>query len=286
MDVPARRRPDACRLWRRRGLVLAGRRARAVVGGDDLAIDALSPDRAPDGGALVRVRIPRWLPTRAGTEPADVVNVAFWLSPRAVLVQQFDRRGDLVPSCRVLAVPGKTPARAPSAAPAWTRARGGCLDADFHHLTRVDPGPRRLLALHSEGEGGSALAVVRYTPDLGQVAAGSTSSVGIPGSSTVSVRFARDGASLDLVSPCNLLPGAEGAPPASCDAPFARARWNLYTRTLPSGALRLRRADLPPGAALHPAGDRFAWPAGASVCIGEPGGTHTPTCFPLPDAGT
>ena len=102
------------------------------------------------------------------------------------------------------------------------------------------------------------------------------------GASNVTVRFAGNGKGVDLVTPCDLRV-TENARTVPCDDPFARATWNLFTRDLPAGPLRLRRADLPPGAILHPTADRFAWPQGASICTGDPAaGAQPPACFPLP----
>lgn len=290
------------------------------IDGEDLAIDTLPAASAPRGLPVVRTRIPTWVKARtipaappatesekrgettAAAEAGEVVNVGFWLSPRQVLVQQFFRHGDGGLDCRVLTIPVRAPGPAPtpptlptstskpSRAPAdgailataWTRPPGGCIDADYHHLTRVDSGPGAWLALHSEGEGRYALGLVRYTVKRGQSSEPAVPSVDIEGASIVTVRFASNGKAVDLVTPCDLQV-TENARTVSCDDPFARATWNLFRRDLPAGPLRLRRADLPPGAVLHPTGDRFAWPQGASICTGDPAaGAQPPACFPLP----
>jgi hypothetical protein len=91
------------------------------------------------------------------------------------------------------------------------------------------------------------------------------------------VRFAPDGKSVALVSPCRL----DGTPPFRCEDPDLAARWRQYQLPLEGGPLKLVRADLPPGAVLHPAGNKYAWVAGGSACVGEPA-DQAARCWPLP----
>jgi hypothetical protein len=222
--------------------------------------------------------IPRWIADAVEpTAAQDVINVGLWLSPRVVLVQQLDRAGALAPACRICELPSTSPS-ADVRACRWRRPPR-CLDPDFAHLTGVDPGPHGLLALHSEGEGHFALGVVRYDPDAGQSDT-ATPSVRLEGSSAVSVRFAADGSRVDLISPCELREGENHRPPP-CDDADAQPAWRLYSRPVGPGPLELRRADLPPGAVLHPDGQRFAWPRDHAICVGDPG-ARSPACFPLP----
>ena len=227
-----------------------------------------------------RAALPTWVGAR-GQPPAPaealaeaLVNVGVWLSPGTVLMQQRDHAGALSAACRVCELPA-----AGARACRWRRPPGGCLDADFVGLTRVDVGPRGLLALHSEGEGYFALDIVRYNPATGQAETG-TPPLRLEGASAVSVSFAADGSRVDLISPCELRDGENRRPPP-CDDPYARRSWRLYSRPVGPGPLELKRGDLPPGAVLHPDGQRFAWPRDRAVCIGDPR-APTADCVPLP----
>jgi hypothetical protein len=224
--------------------------------------------------------IPIWLDRRAmAGRIDDVINTGFRLSGQLLFVQQFDRRAELTPACRVCALDSASADAGKSPACRWRRPAGGCLDPELSYLTRVDRGPRDLLALHSEAEGYFALSVVRYDPVKGQASVG-VPAIKLEGASLVSVRFAPDGSAVDLISPCELRPAAGGRTPP-CDDFHAQASWRLYSRPIGPGALTLRRADLPPGAVMHPKEEIFAWPRGASVCVGDPR-KAPPACFPLP----
>jgi len=237
-----------------------------------IEIDPVSPTEPRGAWA----DLPIWLDSKGKPPPPpeEVVNVGVWLSPKTVLVQQFDRGGTTGAVCRVCELPASA-----ERACRWRRPPGGCLDADFFHLTRADAGPGGLLALHSEGEGFYALGIVLYDPDTGQADTG-TPALRLEGASTVSVRFAADGARVELISPCELR-DAENRRPPPCDAPFARPTWRLYSRPVGPGPIEQRRSDLPPGTVLHPDGQRFAWPADSAVCIGDPR-APAPDCVPLP----
>lgn len=93
----------------------------------------------------------------------------------------------------------------------------------------------------------------------------------------VSARFRPDGAAVDLVSQCPL----EKDPPPCLDD-GAPAKWRLYSWPLRGGPLKLERADLPPGAAMDPRKERFAWIRGKSICVGDYRRADAP-CVALPD---
>jgi hypothetical protein len=194
------------------------------------------------------------------------VNVGFWMSRTTLFVQQFDARGERAPACRLHDVQDRV----------WRQPSGGCLSSDFNYLARVDRGPRGLLGLHSSAEGHFALEIVQYDPSTGQ-AETSVQPVIIEGASTVSVRFAPDGAHVDLVTPCVL----EGGSPFQCVEFDRMPAWRLYSLALADGEMRLRRSDLPPGASLHPRSESFAWMREGSICVGEPKAPRA-RCFPVP----
>ena len=123
------------------------------------------------------------------------------------------------------------------------------------------------------------MSVVRYDPVKGQAPVG-VPAITLEGASLVNVRFAPDGSAVDLISPCELRPTAGGRTPP-CHDPDAQPTWRLYSHPIGPGSLTLRRADLPPGAVLHPHDEIFAWPRGASVCVGDPR-KPPPACFQLP----
>jgi hypothetical protein len=208
-----------------------------------------------------------------------VINTGYRLSAQAIFVQQFDRRAELAPACRVCTLNRTDALSSEPPVCRWRRPAGGCLDPELSYLTRVDRGPRDLLALHSEAEGYFALSVVRYDPAKGQASVG-VSPIKLEGGSLVVVRFAPDGSAIDLISPYELRPAAGGRTPP-CDDIQPQGSWRLYSRPIGPGSLTLRRADLPPGAVLHPTEEIFAWPRGASVCVGDPR-KPSPACFPLP----
>jgi hypothetical protein len=249
------------------------------------ALSCAAPTDAGQTGcgtqALAGLAIPVWLDRRAtAARTDDVINTSFWLSAQSVFVQQFDRRAEVTPACRICTLDRGSARSGDPAVCRWRRPPGGCLDPELSYLTRVDRGPRNLLALHAEAEGHFALSIVRYDPSKGQTSVG-IPAISLEGASLINVRFAPDGSAVDLISPCELRPAAGGRAPA-CDDVEAQPRWRLYSRPVGPGALSLRRADLPPGAVMHPKEEIFAWPRGASVCVGDPG-SRSPACFPLPE---
>lgn len=216
-----------------------------------------------------RTRIPRWVQA-PNSDPAngDLVNLAFWLSANRVFVQQFDPANPFAPECRLF----DTRTRA------WQRPRGGCLAGDFGYLFQVHPGPDGWLLLSSSSEGYRALGLVRYDPAVGQ------SDPGIPpllleAPGPVNVQFARDGSRVALISPCVLT----GEKPPPCGDGTPSSSWRLYAWPTTGGAIDLLRADLPPGSALDPTGERFAWPQQNSICIGDPHHAEA-RCMPLPSS--
>lgn len=202
--------------------------------------------------------IPRWLP-REKKAQSDVVNVAFWISTRTLFVQQFYADGHAEPTCRLR----------DAATGGWMLVRGGCLRPDFSYLAGVDVGPERLLAIHSSAEGRHALSIARYDVQRGQSDVWPAPLI-LEGASTVRVRFAPDGSRVDLISPCPL----SGAPIPPCENPESEPHWKLYSVPISGGAARLVRNDLPPGIAVDPTRDRFAWPKDGAVCVGDPGGSN------------
>ncbi len=213
------------------------------------------------------IQIPRWVKsTDSGPTASDPVNLAFWLSARIIFVQQFDPANPFEPECRLFDIRGRS----------WQRPRGGCLAGDFGHLFRVHPGPGGWLLLASSSEGHHALGLVRYDPAAGQ------SDPSIPpllleAPGPISVRFARDGSRVDLISPCDL----EGQKSQPCDNDEAGLPWKLYSWPTTGGTISLRRSDLRPGSVLDPTGKHFAWPEKDSVCIGDPHRAEF-RCIPLP----
>lgn len=229
---------------------------------DDARI-AVGPVAGPLGPG---VAISRWVRARGSRAALDLVNVGFWLTAGVVFVQQFDRRGELTPECRLYDADARR----------WRRPAGGCLSPDFGYLARVDVGPGSLLALHSSAEGHYALSIVRYGTETGQADTGAPS-ITLEGASAVRVRFAPDASHVDLISPCRL----EGTRPPPCGDFDSEPAWKLYSLPAATGSLRLRRTDLPPGSVLDPTAERFAWPKDRAVCVGEPR-EPAPKCFPLP----
>ena len=210
-----------------------------------------------------RIEIPRWVALRSAE--GELVNIAFWLNLREILVQQSDRGERSHPECRVLQL----------ATHRWRRPRGGCLEGGFENLVRIDPGPEGWIAIYSGGEGSNDVTVARYAEATGQSSGGAPNLSPEPGAA-ISAAFRADGSAVDVVSQCPL---EKGNP--SCFEAGDPVRWRLYSWPLRGGALRLLRTDLPPGSAPDPRGTRFAWPRGRSVCLGEPRDV-SPHCVPLP----
>lgn len=207
--------------------------------------------------------VPRWIAAASGD--AELVNVRFQSTPRTVVVQQYSSADPAKATCRAR----------DDTSTAWYVPAGGCLDPDFSYLNHVDAGPGGLVALHSSAEGHSAVSVARYSVTAGQSPAIVT--LLFEGGSAVDVGFAPDGSRVDFVSPCAL-----GSPGVSrCTNPEAAPRWRLYSMPAKGGPLILRRDDLPPGSAFDSTSERFAWPRGTNVCIGDPKEPR-PRCTKLP----
>jgi hypothetical protein len=220
--------------------------AAAVLDGANMAIGEL-PGLLADLPA-----IPTWL----DRDPATLVNVAVWLDPRALFVQQFDVRGGLATNCRIYEVGSRT----------WSEPSGGCLASEFSYLGQIDRGPGGLFALHSTAEAGFALQFVRYDPTMGQSTATSAKPILLQDASSVTVRFSENGTRVELVTPCRL----DGTSPVRC-ADYDRVPfWRLYSVSVADGTIRLRRTDLPPGAVMNPLKETFVWPRGEGVCVGDP----------------
>jgi hypothetical protein len=204
---------------------------------------------------------PPALDGRAHQGKGGAVEVGFALSPGTTFTQRFAPAGTGA-TCRVRSGTG-------AAAP----PRGGCLSPEFGYLAQVQVGPASLLALLSSAEGHAALQIVRYDPKQGQSDTRAPT-LTIEGSGAVRVAFAPDGTSVTLVSPCEL---QTGRPP--CAEPDQAAHWRQYQLPLDGRPPKLVRADLPPGAAFHPARKEYAWVAGGAACVGQP---LSPRCWPLP----
>ena len=226
----------------------SGRRY-AVVDADQLAIG--------DGERALAdwKQIPRWLAPDAVPGASDTrVNVAFWLAPEVLFVQQFFADGHAEPECRLYEL----------ATGAWRRPEGGCLSPDFSYLARVDAGPNGLFALHSSAEGHFGFSVVHYDATRGQAPA--RVAFVLEGASSVHARFDSNGSRIELISPCAL----HGKPVPACDAPDRQRTWKLYAAPMTSGELRLERDDLPPGAVVDATSRRFAWADSRGLCVGDP----------------
>lgn len=206
---------------------------------------------------------PPALDGRAHEGKHGAVTVGFRLSPDTTFPQRFDASGRSAPGCRVRTRSGTA-----------VKPRGGCLSPEFGYLARVQVGPSGLLALLSSAEGHAALQIVRYDPARGQSET-RAQTLTIEGSGAVRVRFLPDGSAVTLISPCVL---DAGRPP--CAEPDRAEHWRQYQLPLDGGPLKLVRADLPPGAALHPARSDYAWVAGGAACVGQP---QAPRCWRLPD---
>jgi hypothetical protein len=148
------------------------------------------------------------------------------------------------------------------------------LSPEFGYLAHVEVGPAGLLALLSSAEGHAALQIVRYDPRRGQSDT-KAQTLTIEGSGAVSARFTSDGASVALISPCAL-----ESPRIPCAEPDQAAHWRQYQLPLDGGPPKLVRADLPPGADLHPGRNEYAWTAGRDACVGHPKASR---CWRLPD---
>jgi hypothetical protein len=232
-----------------------------VVDGDNIAVGM------PVGGLGPWEQIPRWLPQEQ--EPAEIVNTAFWVAPGRVLVRQFFKDGHGEAQCRVRYTANRVYGD-------WRRPDGGCLGGELGNLAQVDPGPNGLFALHSSAQGQFSLSIVRYSLDTG-VSEVRTALAAIGGVSRVQVQFAPDGSRAELTSPCQLTVGNR----EMCQDPFKQPRWNLYSLPIPGETIELLRADLPPGTAVDPVRNRFAWVKEGAVCVGEPRDPEA-RCEPLP----
>ena len=202
--------------------------------------------------------LPSWLVSRAHESAPEVVNTAVWLTPTKLYVHQFYADGHADPECRV---------REGLAAP-WQRPIGGCIASDFGYLAQIDVGPAGLLAVHSSAEGSYALRFVRYDDVHGEQPVRAPQLV-LQGSSAVRVQFSARRSRIELISPCVLV----GTPLPPCDDAEATT-WKLYAASFESDKLQLLRDDLPVGAVIDPREERFAWPRGDAICVGEPRDTE------------
>lgn len=228
----------------------------APIGQQYVVVDA---DRFAVGngerGLGVWKQIPRWLAPNDRPGSSDTLaNVAFWLTPKALFVQQFYVDGHAEPECRLHELATAT----------WRRPDGGCLSPDFSYLARVDGGPNGLLALHSSAEGRFGFSLVRYDSARGQVPVDLT--FVLEGASQVSARFDASGSRIGVISPCTL----QGEPVPACDAPDRQPKWKLYGASTASGRLQLERDDLPPGSVADPTHRRYAWCKQHELCVGDP----------------
>lgn len=245
--------------------------AKEVLSIDD---DLLSVDMTETGQQL-QARIPRWAASNVAED--DLFNVAFWLSPQTVFVQQSDRQGRAAPTCRLVDLSREAPGGAPALR--WRAESNQCFEPSFALLTAVDTGPNDLLVLHSTSEGSAALNVVRYTPERGQMPV-KMPEVLLKGG-VASVSFERDGSAIYIVTPCTLAETPDADAPW-CDDSSDQPNWRLYRRPIGSASTELRRSDLPPDAVRHPTEDRFAWPDAGAICIGDPRDRVASRCYPSP----
>lgn len=202
-------------------------------------------------------QIPHWLAT-AQADSDQVANVGFWIGPGRVFVRQFQKDGQGEAQCRVRYT-------ANGVVGDWRAPAGGCIAGELGQLTRVDPGPGALLALHSQAQGQFALSFVRYSQDDGMSRI-NVAPVRLEGSSQVHVRFAADGTRAELISPCALT----GSERDVCADAATQPRWKLYSLAIPGDKVELVRDDLLPGTVHDPVLNRFAWVKGGRLCVGDP----------------
>jgi hypothetical protein len=224
----------------------------------------------PSGGPFENtVRIPRWTQSRDG-RPATFNHLGFWTSRDSVFVQQFDRnayndpRGPIPPECRLYNTAERK----------WQQLRDGCIQGDYLWVGEVEAGPADLVAVRSSSEGSAALGFYRY-----RVAEGQSQAIRAPvslGSEEGSIAFTKNGAWLLMITSCS---NVQQSPRAQDCA--TSTTWSLYRVPTMGGAIELRRSDLPRGAVIDPDHDRFAWPSGDGVCVGDPRDPKA-RCFPLP----
>jgi hypothetical protein len=221
---------------------------------------ALGPPEGPLGDA---VPIPRWVGDAEAGEPT---NIAFWVSNDLIFVEQLAPRDPEDLRCGTFTVNTRR----------WRTLRH-CLEGGFSRVWRVEPGPGRWIAVYSGAEGQHSVDLQRYDSAANTVLAEGLSVSPAP-SGPAYVRIHPDGHQVDVLSPCRVdqphapCPDDDGAP------------WNLYLGSTGPGRLRLVRSDLPRGAAMDPAGVRFAWPRGGSVCVGDPASASS-SCVAVPVGG-
>lgn len=233
----------------------------------------------PDGPFGPRVPLP--LAARASNEGATC-QFAFWLSERTIFFQRIVFGGESESGPRAHCWLYDTHTRE------W-HSPGACISAGILCLTSADRGPGRWLAVHSDMEGIAFVDFLRYDPRSGRPG-GAAQSIRLDASKAW-IRFTPGGLRVDLVSPCRACDGSQGAacagpeqPELACFDPPDPEHWNLYALLLAGkGRLELVRSDLPPGAALDPRHDRFAWVREGALCIGDPR-DHAPPCYALPEA--
>lgn len=234
----------------------------------------------PEGPFGPRVELPV---AARGSNEGQSCHLAAWLSERTIFFQTIDlgdrSRSRPRPRCRLYDTDTGR----------W-HSPAACISAGMLCLTSADLGPGQWLAVHSDMEGIASVDLVRYDPRSGR-GGNAVQSIRLDASKAW-IRFAPGGSRVDLVSPCRACDGSQGAactspeqPALACFDPPDPERWNLYALSLTGkGRLELLRSDLPPGAALDPRHDRFAWVRGSSLCVGDPR-DHAPRCFALPAKG-
>lgn len=230
----------------------SGSRALVLVGQSFF----VGPSEGPFGD---RTSVPMWADVSAAGTQFDLV--AFWLSEHEVFFQ--DALTFSSPVCRVYDLETRR----------WRKGPKGCLQGSYSQLGTIQAGPSGLLAVYSGAEGMGSVEIERFDLNSGQ------RRTSVPALmlnvSPVTVRFAPNGSYVDVITACRIAPiGAEGID-LPCDE---AAPWMLFSASLRDGHFELRRSDLPPGTVMDPTQDRFAWPRGREVCIGDPRELN-PRCF-------
>ena len=220
-----------------------------------------------EGPFRVEIPIPQW---GRRTRAKSMDHFAFWVSERVLFVEEFDRTAYYEessprdPTCRILdTVSGK-----------WSLSPHPCISGDYVLIWGIECLAPEWVGVYSAAEG---LAAVRLAPYDSRAGARESTiqPIGFPGG-PLSIRAAPDGSGFDIVSVCRALT-SESPFEKECDSTL----WALYFQPIGGGPLQSRRSDLPPGSVMDPKHERFAWPRGSEVCVGDPRDSK-PRCFPLP----
>ncbi len=213
-----------------------------------------------------RVPIPTWV-ALSSSDDSSVHHFAFWLSEREAFVQQELHPLVGEPACGVYDVRSGE----------WRREARECLRGSYSQIGAVQKGPDSLLAIYSGAEGMGMLEIVRYDAAHGQ------QKTGIPSvelsATPATVRFEPMASRVDVVTPCQV--GSLGGAAAEENRCDESKPWGLFSAPTSGGSFKLQRSDLPPGTVMDPKHDRFAWPRGNEVCIGDPR-EPKPRCYALP----